>query len=203
MKLVDKICRFIAKRWYPYLESARDSYAKKRLLETKGNFAQCGEKMYLGVDYDVCGEQYIRLGENFSAAKHFRLDAIDSWRNQKFTPTIVIGDNVSFQDYCHIGAIESVEIGDGCMFASKVYISDHYHGKVDKSDLGIAPGYRPLTSKPIKIGKECWIGDNVSILPGVELGDNVIVGANAVVTHSFSANSVIAGCPAKVIKMLK
>lgn len=42
----------------------------------------------------------------------------------------------------------------------------------------------------------------VSIMPGVTLGDNVIVGANAVVTHSFPANSVIAGCPAKVIRTL-
>lgn len=47
-----------------------------------------------------------------------------------------------------------------------------------------------------------WIGEGVSIMPGVTLGDNVIVGANAVVTHSFPANSVIAGCPARVIRAL-
>lgn len=203
MKLVDKICRRVAKQWYPYWESAKENYAQRRLLDLKGRFAHCGAKMYMDVNHEVYGEQYIRLGENFSAAKHFRIEAIDSYQNQKFTPVITIGDNVSFQDYCHVGAIEKVEIGNGCMFASKVFITDHYHGKIDKSDLDVAPGLRPLTSKPVRIGTNCWIGDNVSILPGVELGDNVIVGANAVVTHSFPEDSVIAGCPAKIIKMLE
>ena len=52
----------------------------------------------------------------------------------------------------------------------------------------------------VKIGKNCWIGNSVTILPGVELGDNVTVGANSVVTKSFPSNCVIGGCPAKIIK---
>jgi len=52
---------------------------------------------------------------------------------------------------------------------------------------------------PIKIGKNCWLGANSVILPGVELGDNVIVAAGAVVTKSFSNNLVIGGVPAKIL----
>lgn len=47
-----------------------------------------------------------------------------------------------------------------------------------------------------------WIGDNVCIMPGVTIGDNVIIDANAVVTRNFPANTVIAGVPAKIIKEL-
>lgn len=55
--------------------------------------------------------------------------------------------------------------------------------------------------KPVTIGKNCWIGMNAIILPGVELGDNTIVGAGSVVTKSFlGGNVVIAGNPAKIIR---
>ena len=51
----------------------------------------------------------------------------------------------------------------------------------------------------IKIGDFCWMGDNVFIREGVTLGNNVVVGANSVVTRSFQDNVVIAGVPAKII----
>ena len=52
--------------------------------------------------------------------------------------------------------------------------------------------------KSIKIGERCWIGANAVILPGVEIGDNVIVGAGAVVTKSFPSNSILIGTPAHI-----
>ena len=88
------------------------------------------------------------------------------------------------------------------MIASRVYISDHSHGNISSEDLKIPPAQRPLFSKPVYIGKNVWIGEGSCILPGVTLGDNVIVGANAVVTHSFPNNCVIAGVPAQIIKKL-
>ena len=106
------------------------------------------------------------------------------------------------QHNCHIGCIESIEIGDNVLLGSKVYVTDHFHGSITKEDIDVPPILRPLSSKPVKIGNNVWIGDNVCIMPGVTLGNNVIVGANAVVTKSFPDNSVIVGVPAKVIKML-
>ena len=146
-----------------------------------------------------------RTGEAISIrndAKFDGMEYMDQWKSQKFQPRLKIGDNFSMQHNCHIGCIERVEIGDDVLLGSKVYITDHFHGNATKDDVGVPPIDRPLSSKPVKIGCKVLIGDNVTILPGVTIGDNVIVGANAVVTKSFPANAVIAGCPAKLLRML-
>ena len=57
--------------------------------------------------------------------------------------------------------------------------------------------------KPITIGDNCWLGGHVTVLPGVTLGENVVVGAGSVVTKSFGDNVVIVGNPARVIKTVK
>lgn len=60
-----------------------------------------------------------------------------------------------------------------------------------------------LQGKDVVIGKDCWIGMNAIILPGVELGDNTVVGAGSVVTKSFPKGScILAGNPAKIIREL-
>lgn len=150
----------------------------------------------------ILGEQFISIGNNFHAGTHLRLEAISKRGSQTFSPAIYIGDNVSIEDFCHIGCIEKIHIGSGTMIASRVYISDHSHGNISPEDLESPPTKRLLFGKPVNIGKNVWLGEGCCILPGVSLGNNVIVGANAVVTHSFPDNSVIAGVPAKVIKTL-
>ena len=56
-----------------------------------------------------------------------------------------------------------------------------------------------ISFEPIVIGKKCWLGANSVILPGVQLGNNVIVAAGSVVNKSFPDNSVVAGVPAKIV----
>jgi acetyltransferase-like isoleucine patch superfamily enzyme len=148
------------------------------------------------------GEEYISIGDSFKSGIHFRLEAFKEYNQQHFFPSIEIGDNVSIQDFCHIGCIAKIVVGSGTMIASRVYISDHNHGNITSDDVGTPPEKRPLSSSPIYIGNNVWIGEGSCILPGVSLGNNVIVGANAVVTHSFPENCVIAGVPAKIIKRL-
>ena len=70
-------------------------------------------------------------------------------------------------------------------------------------DIDIPPAVRKLKSKGnIVIGNNVWLGDKVSVLSGVNIGDNVIVGANSVVTKNVPSNCVVAGIPAKIIKKL-
>lgn len=150
----------------------------------------------------VHGADSIRIGMNFSAGIHFRIQSLNSYAGDTFSPRIVIGDNVTIQDYCHIGCVDSIEIGDGTLIGSSVLIIDHNHGCILSSESATLPVMRSLSHNPIKIGKNVWIGDGVKILPGVDIGDGVIVGANSVITHSFPAGVVIAGIPAKIIRYL-
>lgn len=118
--------------------------------------------------------------------------------------TLFIGKNCEIGDMVHIVAHERVEIGDDCLFASKIFISDTEHGSYSGSELdsnpGIPPKNRSLTTKPVKIGDRVWIGENVCILSGVEIGEGSIVGANSVVTRNVEANTIMVGVPAKAIK---
>jgi lipopolysaccharide O-acetyltransferase len=84
------------------------------------------------------------------------------------------------------------------LIASKVFITDHDH---DFASYQHKPIDWPLKSDDVIIGKRVWIGENVSILKGVSLGEDSIVGANSVVTKSFPRGSVIVGAPAKLIKL--
>jgi acetyltransferase-like isoleucine patch superfamily enzyme len=96
---------------------------------------------------------------------------------------------------CYIQGCEGIHIGEGTIWSFNVSIISQGHDLDDFSKI-------PETN-PIKIGKNCWIGANSSILPGVVLGNNTIVGANTVVTKSFKDGAVvIAGTPAKIIRKL-
>jgi acetyltransferase-like isoleucine patch superfamily enzyme len=95
---------------------------------------------------------------------------------------------------CYVQGINGVSIGDYTIFAPgvKIISANHDVRNFDKH----------VKEEGIVIGKRCWLGANCVILPGVRLGDNVIVGAGSVVTKSFGNNVIVAGNPGKVIKHL-
>ena len=71
-------------------------------------------------------------------------------------------------------------------------------------EADIPPAKRHLKSKgEIRIGRNVWIGDKVSIFGGVTIGDNVIIGAGSIVTHNIPSNSMAVGAPAKVVKQIQ
>jgi lipopolysaccharide O-acetyltransferase len=149
---------------------------------------------------DIRGKRNIDFGNNFTAGHSCRLEAYSS-RQKKI---LKIGKNVQINDFIHITATESVIIGDNVLIASKVYISDTSHGSYkgddSDSDPSIAPQKRSLVSLPVFIGENVWIGESVSILPGVKIGRASIIGANSVVTKDIPDYCIAVGNPAKVIK---
>jgi lipopolysaccharide O-acetyltransferase len=144
----------------------------------------------------------MKLGDGLTTGVNVRLDATAP---RGSPPVLHIGNHVQINDSVHIGAIEQVVIGDYTLIASRVFISDHNHGNYQIRDPASAPdtppAERPLSSKPVHIGRNVWLGEQVCILPGVTVGNGAIVGANSVVTHDIPSNSIAAGNPARVIRL--
>ncbi len=111
---------------------------------------------------------------------------------------IKIGNNVGISG-ATIYARKSIEIGDNTLIGGNVKILDNDFHPLEVEDR-INNVVDKIKTKPIKIGKNCFIGVNAIILKGTELGNNCIVGAGAVVSGKFEDNSIIVGNPARVIK---
>lgn len=149
--------------------------------------------LIVGKNVSIVGSKNIKIGRHVILGNQTWLDAIG-------TGSISIGSDVSLSQNVHIAAAKAVIIENGCLIGSDVLISDHDHSFGGNSAM-ILPKNRPLSVRDItKLGENCWLGDNVKILSGVTLGNNVVVAANSVVTRSFPDNVVIGGIPAKILK---
>lgn len=167
-------------------------------------FKKTGSSFFIKYPSYLYGAKYITVGEGFGCNHFLKLEAIDEFLGEKFTPQIIIGDNVSIQQYCHIGAINKIIIGNNVLIASRVFITDHSHGKIKKEVMSLPPAERKLHSKgPVFIENNVWLGEGVVVLPNVTIGENSIIGANSVVTKSIPKNSIVVGNPARIIKVIQ
>ena len=110
---------------------------------------------------------------------------------------VKISDNVFFNNYCSVCALNEITIGEGTIFGENVKIYDHNHIYSNPDVLIKKQGY---TSAPIHIGKHCWIGSNVTILKGVTIGDNSVIGAGCVIYKNVPANSIVVNKQELLIK---
>lgn len=150
--------------------------------------------------FRVRGRSFIDFGQGLTTGVDCRIDAFPVDKNK----VIFFGENVQINDHVHIGAVERIEIGNNVLIASKVFITDHNHGvysgEVEHSDPSTPPHLRNLVSSPVYIKDNVWIGELVSILPGVTVGEGSIIGSNSVVSKSIPPYSIAVGVPAKVVK---
>jgi lipopolysaccharide O-acetyltransferase len=159
----------------------------------------------LGPGSRVIGGRHISFGSSVYAERNLWLEAVTSYRWQQFHPQIAISDYVSFSDGVHISAIASIAIGSHCLFGSRIYVSDHNHGSYrgeQQSSPEEPPVHRLLGGGgPVVIGENVWIGDNSIIIGPATIGRGAIVGANSVVRGVVPSNTMVAGAPAKPIKI--
>jgi len=111
---------------------------------------------------------------------------------------VEIGAKTVLGQECTISAYQRVRIGEQCVIADRAMFIDFDHGVVEVE--------RPIRSqgiykRDVEVGSNVWIGYGACILRGVRVGDNSIVGTNSVVTRDVPANAVVAGIPARIIRM--
>ncbi len=131
-------------------------------------------------------ELFGKTGNNITIEPNFWCD---------YGYNISVGENFYINHNCVILDAAKVEFGDNVFIAPNCgfYTATHpINASTRNSGLEFA--------KPIKVGNNVWFGGNVTVLPGVTIGDNVVIGAGSVVTKNIPSNNVAFGNPCKVIK---
>jgi acetyltransferase-like isoleucine patch superfamily enzyme len=109
-----------------------------------------------------------------------------------------IGDKTVLGQECTISAYQRVWIGEQCIVADRVMMIDFDHCVTEVERPIRAQG---IYKRDVRVGNNVWVGYGAQILRGVTVGDNAIIGASAVVTRDIPANAVVAGSPARIVRM--
>lgn len=167
-------------------------------------FNKIGKSYILYPVSSLTGAKYITIGNATIIGKNIVLSARKAFEGDIHVPEIKIGDGCSIGDDAHITAINKILIGNNVLTGKKILITDNSHGESALQYMDIAPATRPLYSKGVVIIEDnVWIGEKVSIMPGVRIGKGSIIGANSVVTKDIPPYSVAGGIPATIIKKIK
>lgn len=146
---------------------------------------------------------YLRGKKSMEGAIKLTLGRFCRFELEGCKKTLFIGNNCEMGDMTHIVALNKVEIGNNVLIASKCFISDTSHGVYkgnNQDNPKIPPNQRKLDSSTVKIGNNVWIGENVVILAGTEIGDGCVIGANTVVNGHIPDCSMAVGSPFRIIK---
>ena len=137
---------------------------------------------------DIMQRLFRHVGENVWIEPDFRCE---------FGKNITIGNNVYINFGCVILDCGQVSIGDDTLIGPNVGIfsGNHVADAVERTAGGLIP-------KPVAIGDRVWIFGNVSIVPGVRIGDESVIGAGSVVTHDIPSGVIAAGNPCRVLRKI-
>lgn len=173
-------------------------YQRWKYIQNNLHYGKKGKKFKIVKPLRIMGKRFMYFGNGVRILNDARIEVITQWNDQIFHPKLIIGDGTTIEQRCHIIVTNELQIGRNCMFSADVFISDcnHQYGKKQR----IAE--RDLEIKKTTIGDNVFIGIGAKIMPGVTLGNNCVVGANAVVTHDVPAFAIVAGIPATIIKYI-
>lgn len=138
----------------------------------------------------LCRGIFLSVGKNVNIAAGVRFGR---------GANISIGDNSGLGENSFLVCMDKIEIGDDVMVGPQVMMLTGGHA-YDDPDKRLIDQSQIIA--PIKIGNDVWIGARAIILPGVTIGDRVVIGAGAVVTKDMPSRSVCAGVPCKVLKRI-
>jgi acetyltransferase-like isoleucine patch superfamily enzyme len=178
-----------------------------------------GKFLFLGRGVQFFNKKNIRFGKNVNIGDYVKLSAFGKGKLEignnvnigSFSQIIIstsfnnigehikIGNDVGMGEFAYIGGGGGTIIGNNTIIGQ--YFSMHPENH-NFSDNKILIRNQGVSRKGIVLGSNCWIGSKVTILDGVEVGDNCIIAAGSVVTKSYPNNSLIGGVPAKLLKCL-
>lgn len=146
----------------------------------------------------IFNEQYISIGDDVLIGPGVALSAGMVPGQVCITdPVVTIGDRCLIGKGSGIVGHFSITIGDDVWTGHHVYITDQNHG-YENLDEPISRQSQP--ERAVRIGNGSWLGHGTIVLPGVAIGEHVVIGANSVVTRDIPDFSVAVGAPARVIR---
>ncbi|MEL6822485.1 MAG: acyltransferase [Calditrichota bacterium] len=137
----------------------------------------------------IHGSRRVKFGDHCRIGSHVELQTEEEG-------IITLGREVRLNRGTTICSYCEVTIGDYSLVGEFVSIRDANHG----IEPDVLIRRQSHTSEPIHIGKDVWIGRGACLLPGIEIGDGAVIGANSVVTRSIPAGAIAVGTPAKVLR---
>jgi len=162
-------------------------------------FFAWGKGSRIGVGAKLSNPILISVGCNVLIGEFAWLNAKDNGGCGDVT--LRIGSGTSIGRFVQINAWKNVSIGNNVLIADRVFISDADHNYKDYFLPIILQGDSFFGE--VTLSEGCWIGIGAVILPGVTIGKNAVVAANAVVTRSVPDYAVVGGVPAKLIKYIR
>ncbi len=168
------------------------------LLWYKFMFNRIGAQSIISSPIYTHHPEYIKIGDGVFIGPFCRIEAHPiNPRTSSPVPILEIGNRVVFGHGVLLSSRHSLVIEDDALIAGGVYISDNNHSIVPDG-----PRYldQPLTFEPTRIGKGTWLGKNVCVLAGTNIGERSVIGAGSVVKGIIPPYSIAVGVPARVIK---
>lgn len=154
-----------------------------------------GRAAYIQRPRWLVGAPGIAIGQGVFVWRFARIEVLRVFADR---PTLEIGSGTQVLPFVHIGAVTSVRIGQQCLFAAGVFITDHDHDFGTPSNPAVSSG-RVIASEVV-IGDRVFLGERVCVLRGVRIGDDTIVGAHSVVVSDLPPRCMAVGAPAKVVR---
>lgn len=100
-----------------------------------------------------------------------------------------VGDHFFMNNFCSINCLDRISIGNNTLFGENVKLYDHNHAYQIQPEFKLFSS--EFTTAPIKIGSNCWLGSNVTVLKGVTIGDNCIIGAGCTIYKDIPSNTTV------------
>jgi len=181
---------FVLLEHFMHLDKVKN-YLNRQIYKAlnQGKFKAIGKNIIYDGLIDLKKTRNIFVGNNCRFGKGVCLETSGEGK-------IVLGDNVELGRCVLIAAKSLIEVGDDSLIGEYTSIRDADHGFADDAK---PIRLQAFNIKPIKIGKDVWIGRGCAILKGVKIGEGAIIGANSVVTKDVEAYSIVAGNPAVTI----